>query len=32
MIKYGLEHFHIEKVEYVPPDVNLEEREIYWIA
>ena len=32
MIKYGPEHFHIEKVEYVSPDVNLEEREIYWVA
>ena len=30
--KYGIEHFHIEEVEYVPPEVNLEEREIYWIA
>lgn len=31
MIKYGSEHFHIKKVEYVSPDVNLEECEIYWI-
>lgn len=32
MNKYGIEHFHIEEVEYVPPEINLEEREIYWIA
>jgi len=32
MNKYGIEHFHIKEVEYVPPEVNLEEREVYWIA
>ena len=32
MNKYGIEHFHIEEIEYVPPEMNLEEREIYWIA
>ena len=32
MNKYGIEHFHIEEIEYVPPEVNLEEREIYWVA
>jgi hypothetical protein len=32
MNKYGIEHFHIEEVEYVPFEINLEEREIYWIA
>ena len=32
MNKYGIEHFHIKEVEYVPPEINLEEREIYWIA
>jgi hypothetical protein len=31
MNKYGIEHFHIEPIEYVPPEINLEEREIYWI-
>jgi len=29
---YGPEFFSIEPVEYVPPEVDLEEREIYWIA
>jgi hypothetical protein len=29
---YGPEHFHIEPIEYVPPEVDLEEREIYWVA
>ena len=32
MNKYGLEHFHIKPIEYVSPDINLEEREIYWVA
>ena len=32
MNKYGIEHFHIKEIEYVPPEMNLEEREIYWIA
>ena len=32
MNKYGIEHFHIEEVEYVPWGQNLEDREIYWIA
>lgn len=32
MNKYGIEHFHIQEIEYVSPEVNLEEREIYWIA
>ena len=27
MNKYGIEHFHIEPIEYVPPEINLEERE-----
>lgn len=31
MNKYGIEHFHIEEIEYIPPEQNLEEREIYWI-
>ena len=29
---YGPEFFSIELIEYVPLEVNLEEREIYWIA
>lgn len=32
MNKYGIEHFHIQEIEYVPWGQNLEEREIYWIA
>lgn len=32
MNKYGIEHFHIQEIEYVPSEINLEEREIYWIA
>ena len=32
MNKYGIEHFHIQEIEYVPLEMNLEEREIYWIA
>lgn len=32
MNKYGIEHFHIKEIEYVPPEIDLEEREIYWIA
>lgn len=32
MNKYGTEHFHIQEVEYVSSEENLEEREIYWIA
>lgn len=32
MKKYGIEHFHIEEIEYVQAEVNLEEREIYWIS
>lgn len=31
MNKYGIEHFHIQEIEYVSPEINLEEREIYWI-
>ena len=31
MLKYGVENFIIELVEEVPSDVNLEEREIYYI-
>lgn len=32
MKKYGIEHFHIQEVEYIPPNENLEEREQYWIS
>jgi len=32
MNKYGPEYFHIQEVEYVPLEENLEEREIYWVA
>ena len=32
MNKYGPEHFHIKEIEYISPEINLEEREIYWIA
>ena len=32
MNKYGIEHFHIQEIEYVSPEINLEKREIYWIA
>ena len=32
MNKYGIEHFHIQEIEYVSQEINLEEREIYWIA
>lgn len=32
MNKYGIQHFHITPIEYVPSEINLEEREIYWIA
>lgn len=32
MNKYGIEHFHIQEIEYVPWGQNLEEREVYWIA
>ena len=32
MQQYGVEHFHIEPIEYVEWTENLEEREIYWIA
>lgn len=28
---YGLEHFHIEPIEYISSVANLDEREIYWI-
>ncbi len=31
MNRYGIEHFHIEEIEYVPPEIDLETREIYWI-
>ena len=31
MKKYGIEHFHIEELEQVAWENNLEEREIYWI-
>lgn len=31
MKKYGIEHFHIQEIEYVPPEKNLEEREQYWV-
>ena len=31
MNKYGIEHFHIEEIEYVAPNQDLEERETYWI-
>lgn len=29
--KYGIEHFHIEPIEYVSWEQDLEEREVYWI-
>lgn len=32
MNKYGPEHFHIEAIEHVLSEMDLEEREIYWIA
>lgn len=32
MMKYGPEYFHIQEIEYVPPEGDLEEREQYWIA
>ena len=32
MNKYGIEHFHIEEIEYVENIEKLEERETYWIA
>ena len=28
---YGVEHFYIQELEYVPYNQNLSEREIYWI-
>ncbi len=31
MKKYGIEHFYIEEIEKVPPNVNLDEREKFWI-
>ena len=31
MNKYGIEHFSIQEVEFVPWGQNLEEREQYWI-
>lgn len=31
MQKYGVENFEITPIEEVPSDVNLEDREIYWI-
>ena len=31
MNKYGVKHFHIQEIEYVPPEIDLEEREQYWI-
>jgi len=32
MKKYGLEHFHIEEIEFVKDIEILSEREIYWIS
>lgn len=32
MKHYGLDHFHVEPIEYISSEENLEEREIYWIA
>lgn len=31
-MKYGPEYFHIQEIEYVSPERDLEEREQYWIA
>lgn len=31
MNKYGIEHFHVQELEYIPYNQDASQREIYWI-